>query len=245
VNAKSVSLNSNSPLPLYYQLQEDIRSRIESGEYPPSTLLPTEADLRVMYGVSRATVREALRVLADRGLVERRQGVGTFVSAKKISEKLPGVYSFSTEMRLQGYGYTVRSEVLNKDYFEPPRRISSLLELDEDSQVLRVRRLRYVDDKPFLISISYLPPFISIEDDFTGSIYQLLQTKYNLQVAGGEASIEAGIAEDEEARLLDVDSADAVLRISWLGHTLEGQYVEYSEGTYRGDCYRYIVQLSR
>jgi GntR family transcriptional regulator len=245
VNAKSRLLDPNSPLPLYFQLQEDIRGRIESGEYEPATLLPTEGDLRAMYGVSRATVREALRGLADRGLVEKRQGVGTFVSAKKISEKLPGVTSFSTEMRLRGYGYAVRSDVLNKDYVEPPRRISSLLELEEDSQVLRVRRLRYVDNKPFLISISYLPPFISIEDDFTGSIYQLLHTKYNLQVAGGEVSIEAGIAEEEEANLLGIASTDAVLRINWLGQTLEGQYVEYSEGTYRGDCYRYIIQLPR
>lgn len=245
VNTQSRLLNPSSPLPLYYQLQEDIRSRIESGEYAPGTLLPTEAALRAIYGVSRATVREALRGLADRGFLEKRQGIGTFVSAKKISEKLPGVTSFSTEMRLRGYGYTVRSDVLNKDYIEPPRRISALLELEEGSQILRVRRLRYVDDKPFLISISYLPPFISIEDDFSGSIYQLLHTKYNLQVAGGEVSIEAGIAEVEEAILLGIASTDAVLRINWLGETLEGQHVEYSEGTYRGDCYRYIFQLPR
>jgi len=245
VNARRISLNPNSPLPLYYQLQEDIRERIESGEYAPSTMLPTEAELSAAYGVSRATVREALRGLAERGLVEKRQGVGTFVSGKKISEKLPGVYSFSTEMRLRGYGYAVRSEVLNKDYIEPPRRISALLELEEGSQVLRVRRLRYVDDKPFLISISYLPPFISIEDDFTGSIYQLLQTKYDLLVISGEASIEAGIAEEEEAYLLRIQPTDAVLRISWLGQAMGGQFVEYSEGTYRGDCYRYIVQLHR
>jgi len=245
VNKKPISLNPNNPLPLYYQLQEDLRSRIEGGEYAPSTMLPTEAELRAIYGVSRATVREALRGLAERGLVERRQGVGTFVSGKKISEKLPGVYSFSTEARLRGYGYAVRSEVLNKDYIEPPRRITTLLELEENSRVLRVRRLRYVDDEPFLISISYFPPFISIEDDFSGSVYQLLQTKYKLQVTSGEASIEAGIAEEEEARLLGIRSTDAVLRISWLGQTMEGQFIEYSESTYRGDRYRYIVQLSR
>lgn len=238
-------LNPNNPLPLYYQLQEDIRARIESGEYAPSTALPTEAELSMAYGVSRGTVREALRGLTERGLVEKRQGVGTFVSGKKISEKLPGVYSFSTEMRLRGYGYTVRSEVLNKDYVDPPRRIGTLLQLKEDSKVLRVRRLRYVDEMPFLISISYLPPFISIEDDFTGSIYQLLQTKYNLQVTSGEASIEAGVAEEEEAHLLRMRPNDTVLRICWLGQAMDGQLVEYSEGTYRGDCYRYIVQLNR
>lgn len=245
MSIKRTPLSPNGPLPLYYQVQEDIRARIEGGEYSPGALLPTESELRAIYGVSRATVREALRGLAQRGIVERRQGVGTFVRNARISEILPGIHSLSTEMRLRGYGYSVRSEVLDKDYMKPPKRIGALLGLGEDDQVLRVRRLRYVDDKPFLISVSYFPSFVSIEDDFTGSVYQILQTKYNLQVTSGEASIEAGIAEEEEARLLDIQPTDAVLRMSWLGQAMDGKLVEYSEGTYRGDSYRYIVQLRR
>jgi GntR family transcriptional regulator len=245
VSIKKTRLSPNGPLPLYFQVQEDMQARIEAGEYSPGALLPTEAELRAIYGVSRATVREALRGLAQRGIVEKRQGVGTFVRSARISEKLPGIHSFSTEMRLRGYGHSVRSEVLNKDYMKPPKRIEALLELEEDDQVLRVRRLRYVDGKPFLISVSYFPSFVSIEDDFTGSVYQLLQTKYHLQVTSGEASIEAGIAEEDEARLLDIRPTDAVLRMTWLGQAMNGQLVEYSEGTYRGDSYRYIVQLRR
>ncbi|MCA9907630.1 MAG: GntR family transcriptional regulator, partial [Anaerolineae bacterium] len=197
------------------------------------------------YDVSRATVREALRLLAERGLIEKRHGIGSVVSARRIVEKLPGITGFSTEMRLLGHGYVVRSEVLGKNLQPASVRIANLLDLPPDSSVLRVTRLRYVDEQPFLISTSYLPPFVSIDDDFTGSIYKLFETRYSITVSAGEASIEAGLATPEEARLLSIQPHASVLRITWIGESEDGRPVEYSEGTYRGDHYRYVVQMRR
>src|SRR5690606_7049040 len=99
-------LDLHSPLPLYHQLQEYIASQIEEGKLAPGDPLPTEAELSSAFNVSRATVREALRHLADRGLIEKRQGVGSFVAERKINEVLPGLSSFSSEMRQ--HGFTVR-----------------------------------------------------------------------------------------------------------------------------------------
>ena len=245
VKRKTLHVIPNSPAPLYHQIYEDLRARIESGDLPPDSSLPTETELSQSYRVSRATVREALRLLAERGLIEKRHGIGSFVSGQRIVEKLPGINSFSTEMRLLGYGYDVRSEVLSKSIQTAPARVASLLELPPNSAVVQITRLRFVDERPFLISTSYLPPFISINEDFTGSIYRLFEAQYGILVSVGEASIEAGLATPEEARMLSINLRDSVLRITWIGRSEDDRPVEYSEGTYRGDRYRYVVQLSR
>ncbi|MCA9909905.1 MAG: GntR family transcriptional regulator, partial [Anaerolineae bacterium] len=74
VKRKTSHLQQNSPVPLYFQIQEELRARIEDGDLTPGSMLPTEAELSARYDVSRATVREALRLLAERGLIEKRHG---------------------------------------------------------------------------------------------------------------------------------------------------------------------------
>lgn len=236
-------LDLNSPLPLYYQLHEHLRAQIEEGALPAGCPLPTEAELSEQFNVSRATVREALRGLAERGLIEKRQGVGSFVANYKIDEILPGLTSFSTEMRSRGFA--VRSRVLNLDRIVPPNRVLNALKLSAGSQAVRVSRLRFVDENPVVISTSYLLPEISLDEDFSQSIYEMLETRYGYRVVAGRTSIEAGLADEYEAGLLDMESGQALLRITWLGLTGQGRPVEYSEATYRGDRYRYIVQLHR
>lgn len=236
-------LKSDSPIPLYYQLQEHLRSRIESGEFSADTPLPTEAHLSEVYGVSRATVREALRSLVELGLVEKKHGVGTFVSKQKFDEQLPGLNSFSMEMASRGY--SVKSEVLEKKFVEAPSRVIKAMQIPEGSRVLQVRRLRAIDDKPILVSSSFLPDFVSIEDDFSDSIYKLFKSKYHIQITQGQATIEAGLANTEIAHLLKIDPNSSVLQVTWLAMTMDRNCVEYSEGTYRGDSYRYIVKVQR
>lgn len=236
-------LDSHSPVPLYHQLQEHIRTLIEEGQLSGGSPLPTEAELAEQFNVSRATVREALRGLVERGLIEKRQGVGNFVTHSKIDENLPGLVSFSTEMRARGF--TVTSHVLDAERVTPPTRVRNALQLEPNSEVIKVRRVRLVNGQPFLISTSYLPGHIAPTDDFSGSIYELLEETYGYRITAGSTSIEAGLADDYEAALLESSVGSAVLRITWLALTDKEFPVEYSETTYRGDRYRYIVQLRR
>lgn len=236
-------LDLASPMPLYYQLQEYIATQIEEGQYQPGAPLPTEAELSAQFHVSRATVREALRGLAMRGLIEKRQGVGSFVALRKINEVLPGLTSFSAEMRARGFRVT--SQVLAKELVAPPGRVLKALNLPADSLVVRIKRLRFVDDKPLVFSTSHLVPQISIDEDFSGSLYELMEAKYGFRIATGQATIEAGLAEEHESELLSIQPRDAVLRITWLALTDSGLPVEYSETIYNGNRYRYVVQLRR
>ncbi|MBK8024149.1 MAG: GntR family transcriptional regulator [Chloroflexi bacterium] len=237
------ALDYDSPVPLYYQLQEHIRSLIEEGQLEDGVCLPSEAEIAERFNVSRATVREALRGLVERGLVEKRQGVGTFVTNTKIDEVLPGLVSFSTEM--QARGFHVHSHVLDKARLVPPVRVLQSLHLPSGSEVAMVRRLRFVNRKPFLISTSYLLPIISLNEDFSGSMYELLENTYGYRITAGRTSIEAGLVDNHEAPLLEAEAGSAVLRITWLALAERGLPVEYSETTYRADRYRYVVQLRR
>ncbi|MDL5054618.1 GntR family transcriptional regulator [Oscillatoria laete-virens NRMC-F 0139] len=237
------TLDTSSPVPLYYQLQEHIRTLIEERQLDEGTLLPTESEISDLFNVSRATVREALRGLAERGLIEKRQGVGSFVASTKIDEILPGLASFSTEMRARGFD--VRSEVLERTRLAPPMRVLNALQLPGNSEVVKVRRLRFVNNNPFVISTSYLLPEISLDEDFSGSLYEILESRYGHRITAGRTSIEAGLADDYEADLLDMNIGSAVLRITWLALADRSTPVEYSETTYRGDRYRYVVYLHR
>lgn len=236
-------LDLNTPVPLYFQLQEYLRQEIEEGKYPSGSHLPTEAELVEMYGVSRTTVREALRGLAQRGLIIKRQGLGSFVANNKIVEVLPGLVSFSFEMEARGFA--VESYVLEKRVLIPPPRVLNALQLSQKSQVTQVKRLRHVDKVPIVLSTSFLHNEVSIDEDFSGSIYSLLESKYDQRIISGRTSIEAGTANDYESDLLEIKLGDAVLQITWLAYNEHNIPVEYSEATYRGDRYRYVVQLRR
>jgi GntR family transcriptional regulator len=234
-------LNRNIPIALYFQLREALREAIEKGDFSSSTPLPTEEELMRDYRVSRTTVREALRGLMELGLIVKKQGVGSFIVSEKISEVLPGLVSFSAEMKAKGFH--VRSTVLHVEEISPPLRVVKTLGLSDQDKVLMIKRLRYVDNKPIVISTSYLSCGISQEENFEGSLYKLLEEKYGIAISHGEASIEACLADEDDARLLEVKKRSAVLHITWSSYTDIVIPVEYSEATFRGDSYRYIVKL--
>lgn len=231
------------PLPLYHRLYEHIRREIDEGRFPVGSQLPTEEELGRAFDVSRTTVREALRALAERGLIEKRQGKGSFVARPKLAEVLPSLSSFSAEMEARGH--VVRSRVLNVAIVEAPARVREALALPPGAVVVRVVRQRFVDDRPLVLSTSYLPPEISPDEDFSGSLYHLLETRYGHAVASGTATVEAGLAGEHESRLLEIPAGSAVLVISWLAVSDRGRPIEYSEATYRADGYRYIIRLER
>ncbi|HEX9618396.1 MAG TPA: GntR family transcriptional regulator, partial [Anaerolineales bacterium] len=131
-------INRNGPIPLYYQLREIILEAIERKEFMPAAPLPTEDELMKRYEVSRTTVREALRGLTDMGIIIKKQGVGSFVAEEKISEFLPGLVSFSQEMKFRGF--SVRSELLDKRMVPARSRVATALAVSEGHHVLRITR---------------------------------------------------------------------------------------------------------
>lgn len=235
------TIDRKNPIPLYYQVSELIKQEIQDNNYTVGSPLPTEEELMLKYQVSRTTIREALRLLSISGLIDKKQGVGTFVGAAKIQEVLPMLASFSSQMEAKGF--SVRTEVLNVKQTVAEPEICEVLKLPSGTTVLQVVRRRFVTEKPLVYSISYMPSSISCNEDFTGSLYKIFEDKYGYRITGGEAVIEAGIAKKQEASILQIPNGDAILKIKWTTFDSTNSPIEFSESIYRADSYSYRVNL--
>ncbi|MFW6381566.1 MAG: GntR family transcriptional regulator [Bacillota bacterium] len=239
-------LDSESPVPLYHQLELLLEKRIKEGYYQSGDLLPTEQEAVKNFNLSRTTVRRAFEGLLRKGMIKRKRGVGTIVVKKpKIMENLPQLKSFTEDM--EDKGYKVYSRVLEAREIIPPDKIRKKLKLDPEQRVLKIKRLRYVDEEPIVIQNSHLPAELGIkaDEDFRGSLYKLLEEKYGIYVKFGSTTIEAAVANQEESELLDIKEGEPVLIIDRLGYDADKNEIEFVEGVYRGDRHKYQVNLKR
>lgn len=238
-------LDEKSPIPLYFQLQELIRRKIETGEYREGECIPSEAELQRRYNVSRITVRNAIEGLVFEELLVKKQGVGTTVAAHRFADDTSSLKSF-TEKTLDQHA-DARTEVLEVKKIGASRRIAEHLDIAPESTLLFVKRLRFIDNEPIGVFSNYIRGDIGVRDnhDFSGSIYRLLEETYGVRIGEAEKVIEAIIASAEEGELLGVSPGDALLLIRNTTYDKSGSPVEYAEGLYRSDRYKYVVRLKR
>jgi GntR family transcriptional regulator len=140
--------------PKYLRIHAALRDRITSGQWPPGQPLPAQRELAGEFGVSIMTLRQALQVLADDGLIDTRHGSGTFVAAR-YAYHLGHLRSFGAD--LAGQGAEISTRLLAADTVTPPEPVGARLGLSGPGQVLRLRRLRLADGRPVIVQTSYLP----------------------------------------------------------------------------------------
>ena len=238
----------DSPIPYYAQLKDILRKRINGGEWPPGHQLPSEAELCLMYGVSRTVVRQALQDLTHEGLVKRRKGKGSFVASRKISEqlvqKLTGFYQDMVEQ-----GHKPITKVLSQQVIPATSEIAGYLDIPAGTPLIEIVRLRSVEDVPIVLVTTYLPYALCpdlINDDLNNqSLYALLESRYQIYVARGRRTIQAVLAEGQEARLLDVAKGAPLFRLDSISSLSDGRGVEYYVAYHRGDRSQFEVELIR
>ncbi len=239
-------VESRLPVPLYHQLENELRDRIVSGSILPGSPLPSEPRLAKEYGVSRATARQALSRLELSGLVVRRRGRGTFASRPKI---LLGNYlqGFTEEMRARGLtpgAITLRQKIVRAD-----AEVAEALEMAEGAEVLLLTRLRLIDGQPVAISEVFLPADRCrglVHDDLErNSLYHLLENKYGVLLHRAEKEIEAVTAPADIARALGLALGAPVLFVSKRAFDEHGRPVEYQRAHWRGDRYKFRVTEQR
>lgn len=240
-----VPLELGSATPVYVQVAQGLRERIESGDLPGGAALPAERELAAHLNISRVTVRQALALLAEQGLLIRRHGSGTFVSRRHTASHSLGLLSsFSTDVNARGQ--RPGAQVLNFDLARPTPHEAMTLGLSPSSNVYRIRRLRTADDEPLAVEESTLPAELvghMVAADVTdASLYAFLAAR---QVHPQRAirHLRAVNAEPTLARLLRVKPGTALLvteRVSW---TAQGQPIEYARAHYRGDRYDFVMEL--
>lgn len=244
-NDERIFLESNSPMPLYHQLEKVIHDRIVEEE-AIGTMLPAEKNLMDIFGVSRATVKKALENLVGKGLLQRRRAVGTRVIRQEITETLARLSSYTEEM--EGKGLEVRTEVLELTVRVPDDVVRERLRLKEREKTLYLRRLRGTSEVfPFVLLESELPHSLGIDlnEDFTGSLYRILERKYKTPIRWADEEIRARDATSEEAKCLGIKAGDSVLVMERLAHTWDDRPVEVVRGVYRPEHYKFSIRLWR
>ena len=234
-------------IPLYYQLENVLREKINSGEVGPGDPFPTEDQLVHAYKVSRITVRQALAAMESDGLIIRRRGKGSFVAEQPIQiepMKLTGMI----EDILARVG-RMTTKIVNFGFVHPPRRVGDILKLREAAKVLRAERIRLMKGSPISYTLSYVPPDIgkklTIRDLSSLPLIDVLEQKCKINIAKGKQIIEATIADSRMASLLDVMTGAPLLKIERTIFDAKDRPVEFLSILYRSDRYHYTVDLIR
>jgi GntR family transcriptional regulator len=178
-------------------------------------------------------------------LLIRKQGRGTFVATPKIAESLPRLVSFTEEMGMQNLVPSTREAVV--DVVEAPKRVAEALATPPLERFLRIERVRCANGEPIVLLVSYLPRALGVDadEDFSGSLYALLEGKYGVKFGKASQVIEAAAADDYVAQKLEIEEIDPILIIRRSVFSKSETPVEYVEGFYRADRYRYSIRLER
>lgn len=234
-------------VPLYYQIETILRRQILEGEFLPGSNLPSEDMLAESFQVSRITVRQALSLLEQDGLIVRQRGKGTFVSQNARSVESPKLTGQMEDLISMGIKTTTK--VLDLSMQEVSERIGDRLRLGKAAKVLRIEKVRMVEEEPFSYVLNYLPPDIgekiTADDLVTKPLLMILEEKLGIRPIEAIQSIEATIADAVVAPLLQVRVGEPLLKAERTVFDEHQRPVEYVWVLYRADKYFFTVKLER
>lgn len=232
---------ASGPVAKHAQLRSILLEKADT-TWAPHAAIPSERVLMTEYGVSRATVREAIRQLVEEGRLYRVHGKGTFVAGERVQSTLH-LASFTDDMRRRGLvaATIVRRVTLREATVEA----RAALGLAADARVWEVERLRLAGGVPMALERGSYPESLLPdlgERDLTRSLYSILSTGYRLRIGHAEQTVWAEAAEPAMAEVLDV-AAGAPLMVFRRTSTAGARPVEYVTSWYRGDRYQILMSL--
>lgn len=237
------TIDRTSPLPLRYQLRQILLEKIETGEWKPNELIPSEQELQKMFGISRITVRQALSDLVHEGLLLRERGRGTFVAPPKMTHS-PQARDTLTEYML-ARGIRPGWRVIERYYTEATKEVAVQLNLITDSLVYCIRRLRLADDEPIGHHVAFLPEVFAakINEDalLEGGSLNYISHLPQVQHSRALRTVEAVAASDIDAQLLHIPPGSPILMIQRTIFVPGGEPIEFLQARYRGDRFKYQI----
>ncbi|MDF7639334.1 GntR family transcriptional regulator [Lactobacillus sp. ESL0791] len=225
--------------PMYIKIHNQIKRDIENHVYRVGSRIPAERQLAVKFGVSRMTLRQAIKTLEDEGILERRLGSGTYVASQKVQEKMSGIMSF-TEIT-QANGQTPSSKLISYKVGQPSLSEKERLNLAGDAEVLRMERIRYADNVPICYEVVTIPHELIAKlskADISAHLYRTLEA-HGYQVGQVTEHISAAIANEQDARLLDVKKGEPLITRLQVTDLSTGQPFEYTRASYVADRFEF------
>lgn len=238
----SVSVDRNSPVPLYFQIAQQLEQAIDSGVLEPGSRLDNEIELSEQYAVSRPTLRRAIEHLTDQGLLVRRRGVGTVVVPRRV--KRPVALS-SLYDDLSAAHREPATEVLDLRAESAEASVAATLGVPEGSPVTVIDRVRYADGAPLAVMHNELPgEIVKLTADMLegGGLYELLRAK-GIQLGVANQTIGARTATTREAQLLNAVPGSPVLTMNRTAYSVHGVAVEYGSHAYLAQRYSFEMSL--
>ena len=239
-------IDKNSKMPIYCQIEDWIKSQIEKNRFEIDKMIPSERDLMDLLGVSRHTIRQAVGNLVNEGHLYRLAGKGTFVKDRDLIYKESRYTSFTEDMEQLGKKFS--NEILTFETIKASESLSNRLLVDIDDPVIKVARIRIVDEVP----LSYEVYFISKEivgdmkkDVFEGSLISYYEEELNLRLDHSFETVEAVMVEERTAEKLRMPMNSPLLLIRSKLYLDNGKQVHYVKNYFRGDKYRFNIRLKR
>ncbi len=242
-------LDRGKPQPLYRQIKAWMLQEMDAGRWPPHYKLPAEDNLARSLAVNRGTLRKAIQELIAEHRLTQIHGKGTFViSSQQIEGQLAGhLNAFSEELILQNIPF--RTEVIARRVLVPEPPVNALLNLPPSEAVFLLRRRRFVNDRPIILTDNYvglaLCPGIDREDFAEQRLLSCLETKYGLHLSWARRTFEARIAGEEQARLLEVAVGAPLMYIEQIVYLEDGRPVERSDIWIPGDRFKLSSIMAR
>ena len=233
-------LQSDSSSPLYHQLMQRLLEDIERGTYPVGSRIPPEHQLEELYKVSRVTVRRALAELTVDGLLEKKQGKGTFVSTPRISQDLKSIHSFHDACKQNGFqGSTTVVYVREK---EADTADIEELNLRTGDRVLETLRICSADGVPVVLERNHFSMAYSYleNENLSGSLYNVLRD-YGIEPRQATHDISMAYATENQAKMLDVEPGAPLMRLHEVVYDQKGRPLHNSLQLIRGD--RFVFRI--
>ena len=242
-----MQLPSSSAIPLYAQIKEALRAKIVDGTYAPHHRLPSESEMISAFGVSRITVRQAIRDLQNEGLLFSVHGKGTFVAVPKVSQELTQLQGFNEAMHQ--LGHETFSDVFGLTSHKGSALICAKLGIATGEPVTEIGRVRYLNREPMSVDYSYLPRDVgsrlskkSLRDR---DLFSLLENELGQPLHSAEVEINASAANAEVAERLGVAPDSPILRIERLTYATPTQPLVFEYLYYRAESFKYKLRILR
>ena len=240
------ALHTDGRLPLYQRLRDELAAKIADTEWRPGAALPSEQSLARAYEVSPGTMRKAIGALVEEGLLERRQGKGTFVRKADFNDSL---FRF---FRFQGRGgkrVIPQSRILRREVVPAPAEPAAKLGIADGVPVIRMARLRLFAGRPGLAEDIWLPferfaPFMEVATGDIGDLlYPVYETLCGQVIAYAEEDLTAETVDAHYAELLDVAAGTSVIVIERLAFGFDDEPLEWRRSRGRADQFHYHVEI--
>jgi len=233
--------------PLYQQIKALITQSLQSGEWKPGELIPSEVELAARFKVSQGTVRKAIDELSAENLLVRRQGKGTFVATHHEER---AHYRFLRLMPDVGEAHQADNRIIEVKRMRAPAEVARLLDVKSGDSVIFIRRVQSFDGVPTILEELWLPGALfrglTAERlvEYKGPMYGLFETEFGTRMIRATERIKAVLAEPQVSELLDVPAGTPMLSLERVSFTYGDKPVEVRRGLYRTDSHHYHNELS-